>query len=185
MDQSNAEQRFADYLRPLITRKWMILIAVVLTTGVVFAYYSHKPNVYTASTLVYVLNQGDPVTGAISPSTDRQVQDQATLLDSRATAAIVAHRIGFQGTPQDLLKQVALTSQPGEDFVQVTATAGSAQEAATIANGFSDSFVKLVNGSNSKLVAAALRLSQAQLDALPRGQANSATRGVLATQIER
>src|SRR5208282_3403424 len=78
---NTSETRFADYIRPLLQRKWMILIAVVLTTGIVYAYYAHKPNVYTASTLVYVLSPGDPVTGDLNyQQTDRQVQDEATLL---------------------------------------------------------------------------------------------------------
>jgi Mrp family chromosome partitioning ATPase len=186
MSTTNPETRLADYLRPLLTRKWLILIAVLVTTGVVYAYYRHKPNVYTASTLVYVLVPGDPVTGDLNyQQTDRQVVDQATLLDSRSTASLVARLIGFRGSPDVLLGQISVTSQPGEDFVQFTAHSGTPNGAARVANGFADAFAALVNGSEGARVNAALKFSQQQLAALGTGFRNSSVRADLVAQVER
>jgi Mrp family chromosome partitioning ATPase/capsular polysaccharide biosynthesis protein len=187
MEPVNSTQpRLADYTGPLLTRKWLILIAVVLATGGVYAYYAHKPNVYTASTLVYVIDPGDPVTGQQNQqATDRQVEDQASLLDSRSTAGLVARQIGYSGTTTDLLERVSITSRPGEDFVQVTANGRSTQEAAAIANGFGEEFVALVNGAWKTRIANALRLSEAQFAALGSGATADLGRADLTTQIDR
>src|SRR6516165_8042016 len=116
-----SQPRLSDYIRPLTSRWWMVLVAVVVATGGVYAYYARKPNVYTASTLVYVTQPGNPVTGIqAAPPTDRDVADAAALLNSRENAAAVAHKIDYSGTPEDLLGQVSITSKQNEDFVQIT-----------------------------------------------------------------
>ncbi|HZV73364.1 MAG TPA: P-loop NTPase [Conexibacter sp.] len=183
---TTTQPHIADYVRPLAARKWLIILAVVLATGGVYALYAHKPNVYTVDTLVFVKDPGDPVTGVSSPqSTDRNVQNEASLLYSRETADAVARRINYRGTPQELLGRVSITSKPGEDFVDVAAQGRSAQEAATIANAFARQLVTLINGSVTLRVADALKLSQSQLAQLPRGPASQAQRANLSDQINR
>ncbi len=181
-----AKPHLADYLRPLAARKLLIVLAVVLATGGVYAYYARKPDVYSATTLVYVKDPGDPVTGEPSPqSTDRTVQNEATLLYSRETAAAVAKAIAYPGTPQQLLDQVSITSRPGEDFVDVTAQAGTAFGAAHIANAFARHLVTLINGTVTLRVQNALKLSESQLATLPRGLASQVQRANLLDQINR
>jgi len=183
---SAAKPHVADYLRPLAARKLLIVLAVVLATGGVYAYYARKPNVYAATTLVYVKDPGDPVTGEPSPqSTDRTVQNEATLLYSRETAAAVAKAIAYPGTAQQLLDQVSITSRPGEDFVNVTTRAGTPFGAAHIANAFARHLVTLINGSVELRVANALKLSESQLATLPRGLASQVQRANLLDQINR
>jgi Mrp family chromosome partitioning ATPase/capsular polysaccharide biosynthesis protein len=187
MEPATATQpHIADYLRPLWSRKWLILIAVVVATGGVYGYYAHKPKVYTSSTLVYVKDPGDPVSGVPSPqSTDRSVSNQAALLYSRDTAAAVAEKIHYAGTAEDLLRRVSITSRAGEDFVNVAARGRTPQEAATIANAYAHQFVTFVNDAQSSRIARALALSRQQLAALPRGPAASATRQNLSDQVAR
>lgn len=143
MDSTNTMQpRFVDYLRPITSRWLLVLVAVVVATGGVYAYYAHKPDVYTAGTLVYVTNPGDPVSGIqSSPTTDRNVDDVAALLDTEATAAAVARRIHYTGSPGALLGDVTVASKTGEDFLTITANSGSARESAMIADGFAQQFV--------------------------------------------
>lgn len=188
MDFQYADKHFADYVRPIVARKWMILLAVVVATGAVYAYYRHKPNVYTTSTLVYVIEQGDPLNGgnANIQQTDRQVADQATLLDSLSTAELVAARIHYPGSPAQLLQQVLMTSQPGEDFVQITAHARTALGAARITNAFAGEFVSLVNHGYTNRVATDLRTAQAQLSGLgsTRSPAVGLTRSDLIAEID-
>ena len=181
--QLAGQGRLADYLRPLKSRWWVVVAAVVIATGAIYAYEAHKPNIYTASTLVYYQDPGDPVSGVQSaPQTDRNVLDEATLLYSRGTAAIVARRIGWQGTPEKLLKSVAISSKQGEDFIQITAQAGRAPDAANIANQFGATLVKLlVNGIHSRLQKS-LGLIDRELASLPQTAANLAERAQL--QVE-
>src|SRR5262245_24966357 len=154
-----AQPHIADYLRPLASRKWLILIAVLVATGGVYAYYAHQPDVYSASTLVFVKDPGDPVTGVPNTqSTDRNVQNQASLLYSRDTAASVAKKIDYHGTSQQLLDNVSVTSKAGEDFVNVTAHGGTGREAAAVANAFAGELVSLINGSQATRIERAIAL---------------------------
>jgi Mrp family chromosome partitioning ATPase/capsular polysaccharide biosynthesis protein len=184
--EPKTQPRIADYVRPLISRWWLIVTAVVVATGGVYAYYAHKSNVYTASTQVYVQEPGDPVTGLPTPQqTDRDVIDQASLLDSRDNAAVVKSRIGYAGTPEALLQQVSITSQQGEDFVNISANAGTPGEAAAIANAFAARFVTFVTSDYLNRISRALKLSQTQLTQTPGGAASSVQRANLLDQINR
>lgn len=162
----------------------MVLVAVVVATAGVYAYYARKPNVYTASTLVYVNEPGNPVTGIqAAPPTDRDVADAAALLDSEQNAAAVARKIGYNGTAQDLLGQVSITSKQNEDFVQVTAQSGSADQAAAIANGFATQFVGALTGSYQTQLRDAIRLAETQLAQTPTGAAGELARADLVNQV--
>jgi Mrp family chromosome partitioning ATPase/capsular polysaccharide biosynthesis protein len=118
-------------------------------------------------------------------STDRSVQNQAALLYSRDIAATVAKKIGYNGTPDALLKRVSVTSREGEDFVNVTARGDTPQQAATIANAYARQFVTLVDTSQSSRIKRALDLSRVQLRRVPPGPATQATRQTLGDQIRR
>ncbi|HEY6887601.1 MAG TPA: P-loop NTPase [Solirubrobacter sp.] len=187
MDTSSSQQpHIADYLRPLWTRKWLVFLAVAVATGGVYAYYAHKPKVYRTATLVYVKDPGDPVSGTPSlQSTDRTVSNQASLLYSRDTAATVAGKIGFSGSPAELLRRISITSRAGQDFVNVTATAPTPDEAALIANAYAKEFVEFINNSQSDRIKRALELTRTQLRDTPRGPASSGSRSNLTAQVQR
>ncbi|MGO9899328.1 MAG: hypothetical protein ACLP0J_06480 [Solirubrobacteraceae bacterium] len=185
--KTTTQPRIADYIRPLTSRWWLILIAVVVATGAVYGYYVRKPNVYSTSTLVYYNDPGDPVTGQpdAAEATDRDVEDEATLLYSPATALAVEHKIGYRGTPQALLKQVSISSKEGQDFVQVSAQAGTALEAAAIADAFAQHLVSSLDGAVASRTASALHYSQTQLAQLPGGPASAVQSSNLLVQIDR
>jgi succinoglycan biosynthesis transport protein ExoP len=187
MDQDETSKlHFADYARPLWSRRRLILIAVIVATGGVYAYYSSKPNVYTASTPVFVKDPGDPLSGAPSlASTDRSVQNQAALLYSREIAAKVARKIGYKGTSAQLLARVSVTTREGEDFVNVIARGDTPQQSATIANAYAGEFVTLINNSQTSRIQRGLDLSRLQLRHVPPGPATQATRQTLGDQIRR
>jgi Mrp family chromosome partitioning ATPase/capsular polysaccharide biosynthesis protein len=185
MDQrQTAQGRISDYIRPLKSRWWMIVLVVVVATGAVYAYEARKPPIYTASTLVYYLDPGDPITGQLSaPQTDRTVLDEAALLYSRGTAAIVAKNIHWDGTLQSLLDSVTISSKEGEDFIQVAAQAGTAPRAAQIANHFGATLVQLLLARVHTRLINGIALTQRQLAALPNTVANAPQREQLQTQL--
>jgi polysaccharide biosynthesis transport protein len=186
MEPQTSQPRITDYVRPLMSRWWLILLAVVVATGGVYAYYARKPNQYTTSTLVFVQNPGDPVTGLPTPaSTDRTVENEASLLYNRATAALVAREIGYHGSAQSLLSTVSITSKPGEDFVQVTAQAGDPQQAANIANGFAQELSTSLIGAYKTRIGKAIQETQAQLAQTPTGAAGIVERSALTDQLDR
>lgn len=183
---TTTQPRIADYIRPLTSRKWLILLAVIVATGGVYAWYRHEHNVYTASTLVFVKDPGDPVTGIPNPqSTDRQVQNEASLLYSRDTASAVKQEIGYNGTANELLRRVSITTRQGEDFVNVSADGRSAIEASTIANSFAAEFVSLLNLAQSTRIDNAIKLTRTQLGQLPKGPVAGVQRANLLDQLNR
>jgi tyrosine-protein kinase len=184
---SNTQSRFVDYIRPLVARWWLVVIAVFVATVGVYVYYARKPAVYSTNTLVYYNDPGDPVTGLPDPAeaTDRVVEDQATLLYSRGTAAVVAKRIGYHGTIPSLLKEVSIGSKEGQDFIQIAVQAGTPVESARIDNGFAQELVGLLQGQVTSRTEDALKLSRTQLAQLPAGAGSAAQSANLSEQINR
>jgi Mrp family chromosome partitioning ATPase/capsular polysaccharide biosynthesis protein len=185
METPNPTQpRLADYLRPLTSRWWLIVVAVVVATAGVYLYYVRKPNQYTTGTLVYVTDPGDPVTGVqSSPATDRNVADVASLVGSRQNAAAVASQIHYPGSPQQLLSQVSITSKQGEDFIQVSAQDGSPVQAARIANAFAQQFVASLQSTYRSRIADAIQLVKSQIAQTPTGSPGEISRGALLNQL--
>ncbi len=184
--QTTAPPRIATYIRPLTTRWWMILVAVVAATAGVYAYSSSKPDIYTASDLVYYQDPGDPVTGTPSgQQTDRTVQDAATLLYTRRTASAVAAQVGYTGSPAALLDQVSISSRPGSDFIEITATARTAVASAAITNAFAKNLVSTLASGVTYRIDSALAVSKSQLAKIPSGPANEDQRAILLDQINR
>jgi non-specific protein-tyrosine kinase len=182
----NEQPHLVDYVRPLVAHRWLILGAVLLATVGTFIYFSRKPSVYSASTLVYVNpNPPDPVSGtdAQSPDMDRNVADEATLLVSPDTANAVAKQIRYPGTAGQLLQQVSASSRPGEDFVEIDATGSTGQQAAAIANGFAQTFVNSINGLQAARIGGALNASRSQLARLPITPGTEIARQTLSDQI--
>lgn len=182
--QNPTQPRLADYLRPLTSRWWLIVVAVIVATGAVYAYYVRKPNQYTTSTLVYVTDPGDPVTGVqSSPATDRNVADVASLVGSRDNAAAVVARLHYPGSPQQLLSQVSISSKQGEDFIQVGAQDGSPVQAARIANAFAQQFVASLQGTYRARISDAIQLVKSEIAQTPSGSPGQISRGALLNQL--
>ena len=181
-----SKPHFADYARPLWSRKWLIIIAVVIATGGVYAYYNHQPKVFSSETLVYVKDPGDPVSGIPSlASTDRSVQNQAALLYSHDVADRVARSVHYRGTPGELLEHISVDGVEGQDFVKISADEGTPREAADIANAYASEFVTLVSTSQRSRIQRALQLSRNQLSQVAKGPATQGTRQTLGEQIRR
>jgi Mrp family chromosome partitioning ATPase/capsular polysaccharide biosynthesis protein len=158
------EPRFVDYLRPIISRWWLVLVAVVVATAGVYAYYVRKPNVYSASTLVYVTDPGSPLSGdQVSPATDRSVDDAAALFDSEQNAAVVARKIRYPGTPAQLLGQVTVASKTGEDFISISADSSSPQLAAAMVNGFAEQFARSLSETYTAQITDAINALKSEI----------------------
>jgi capsular exopolysaccharide synthesis family protein len=166
-----------DYLEPLRARWWLVLGLVVLMTGGTFAWYSHKPDIFKASTKIYVAQEANPLLGVNAGFSDaRTVQNQATLLTSSDVASVVARRISYQGDPNSLLGRVSAIPSGAADFITITGTGRSAREAAAIANGFARAFIDVRAGQRRQQIDKALVQFNRQLRALKPTQANAAAR---------
>lgn len=174
-----------DYLRPILSRKWMLLAIVTMVTSGTFAYYSRQPDLFEASTKIFVGSDRGTLEQSALPSSDRTIQNQATLLQSREVAENVAERLDRPGQEAALSASVEALPSTGSDFVLVQARRASGADAALVANTFASEFVRLRDRQRRAEVNQALDEARRQLDRLPGGQSNEAARSELAETVRR
>jgi capsular exopolysaccharide synthesis family protein len=135
------------YLRTLRERRWLVLLAVLLTTGAAIVYVLRAEKVYEsdAAILVTPVPETSEIlvsVGLISTSVDplRAVETVAALIDTNEVARRAQQQLKgvpeASGTPEELLEHVSVTPVAESNIVSVTADAGDPDDAAAIANAF-------------------------------------------------
>lgn len=175
-----------DFLRPIWRHRWLVAVVVVATTVATYAYNERKPDRFRSSTQIFLqasdidqalFGMGGPLEG------DRNIVNQANLLQTPAVAREVAERIDFQGDPAVLLDAIEVTPSTGSDFLVVSATGDTAGGAAELANGFAAAFINLRAATTREDIQRALDTARRQLARLPDTTTNSAARETLRTRI--
>jgi Mrp family chromosome partitioning ATPase len=171
MQSDQSTLTLQDYLVPVWKRRWMILALVVVITAIVSVYYARRPPTYRATTQVFVGPEGGASPGvAAAPPTPQQLANQATLLTSTETAAVVAKAIGYKGSAGSLAGSVTALPSTTTSFITISSHASSAALAATIVNAFARQFIssnaaQQVTANNKQIAAL-----QHQLKSLPASQ---------------
>jgi Mrp family chromosome partitioning ATPase/capsular polysaccharide biosynthesis protein len=174
-----------DYLAPVLARRWMILAVVAVAAGAAYVYYAHRSTVYSASTKLYVAQQGNPLVGVGAGFTnDRTVADQAALVTTTEVASLVARRIHYTGSAAALAGSVTAQPEAGADFVTITAHATTPAGAARIANGFAAAFIRISTSQGHAAAAKAINQLRQQLRQVGNGAANSSNRVQIQSQIQ-
>jgi Mrp family chromosome partitioning ATPase/capsular polysaccharide biosynthesis protein len=173
MERSSASTGVSEYLRPLWSRKWLILMVVVLATAGTYAYYTEAPKRYAASTRLFVETSAldQALFGADVPRDDRNTRNQATLLHSREVAGQAAREVGYRGDPSALLDNVKVTPQTGTDFITIQATADDPRQAADLANAFAQAFEQVRSDQLRQNARAALQVARKELSKARTGAA--------------
>lgn len=177
-----------DYLRPLWARKWLILAVVVLATAVTYVYSASQPEVYEASTKVFLqTSQVDELLseGGQAAADDRTNKTLAAILGSRAVAESAARQLRFRGGPEALQERVEVRPAEGADFITITAEAGSGAGAARLANAFADAFIATRRAAARDQAREARVAAQRRLDRLTKSGGSRATRRSLRSRIQR
>lgn len=163
--QPSPEQlTLSDYLAPLRARRWLIVAIVVVATAGTYAYSSQQPEVYEASTKLY-LNQ-NPEAGY---SDDRTVENQATLLRSQDVARRVAEEAGYRGSPASLASRMRATRESEADFITITVQGDSAEEAARLANAYAKVFIDVRSDDIRGQIERQRQDLREQLERVPQG----------------
>lgn len=159
-------------------RKWLILLVVIAATVLTYVYSNGQDRVYRASTQVFVeASQLDQLlSSAQNFGTDRNVQNQARLLESRGTADAVSQRITVPGGAEALRTAISSTASAGADFVVVSAKWGDPRLATSIANAFADEFVRRRSADLRGQITDALSAARRQLARIPEGPSNATQR---------
>lgn len=123
--------------------------------------------------LPLIRDTGDPV---------RTMQTAASLAESQAAAARVAAQPGEDLTADEILKRVKVSPEGQSNILAVTATAGSADDAAGLANRFSRAVLAV---RSAEIASAAGRLiDQLQAALLATPTTDAATRADLAGRLD-
>jgi Mrp family chromosome partitioning ATPase len=161
--------RLQDYLRPIGVAKWLILAAVCVATVATYLISASRPDRYQASTQVFIsagrLDLTADPGGTGVEVTDRDVQNQAILLDSLPVAERARKATSYAGSARSLLKRIAVKTNANADFITVTANDRTARGAADIANGMVDAYVALRRGQVAGAIERSLSRARAELSA--------------------
>lgn len=175
-----------DFLRPIWRHRWLVAIVVVATTVATYAYTDRKPDQYRSSTHIFLqASEIDQALGGLSTALqgDRNIVNQANLLQTPSVAEEVAKRIGFRGNPRALLSAITATPSTGSDFLVVTATSSTAEGAEKLANGFASAFINLRAATTRSDIRRALDAARRQLARLPLSSSDATSRETLRTRI--
>ncbi len=181
--EPNPELRLRDYLRPVFERKWLIALVVLVVSAGTYAYYHRQAAVFQASTQIYLGTGASVATNTAGQTSDRTVQDQATLLVSRQIAAIVARKLGQPGGAAGLTTRVAAQPSANSDFIIVTANGPTAKSAADVANGFAQAFIQITDQQHRATLTKAIQETRAQLSGIVPSTSNIPARAALSNTI--
>ncbi|HSF01551.1 MAG TPA: AAA family ATPase [Solirubrobacterales bacterium] len=163
------------YLRAIRAHIVLFTLIVLATLGGGIAYVSWRSPVYeaTAQLLITPLPQDDTTFRGLSLLRDagdpaRTAQTAAALIDTQATAALTAERLGQGYTAKKVLDRTDVKPLGDSDVLAVTARADEPDEAAQIANQFTTSALVVRRRTLRTEVAAAIAEAKAQLNATPR-----------------
>ena len=118
-----------------LRRRWWLMVLVTLLTGIV-AWYQvrHRPNVYSASAVVQLVDSRDALTGGLVKENSDRAQagygtlSQVEIIGSRAVANIVTDseplglRVEAAGFPDSILSSVTVDGGVSEVRIPVTLT---------------------------------------------------------------
>jgi tyrosine-protein kinase len=172
------EKGLASYVRTLRERLWLIVLAVVVTTGASILYVATATKTYEAEADILVTPvppQSDLLTslGLISQSADpvREIETVARFIDTNEVAAEAQKSLSgipeAQGTPQDLLDHLSVQPVADSNIVAVTAKASTADDAAKMANAFVSAAIRYRTDQLHARVTTAARGVNAQLKQHP------------------
>jgi succinoglycan biosynthesis transport protein ExoP len=173
-----------DYVRPVLSRWWIVLIVVIVSTAGTYVYYDRQPKVFKATTRIFTNSEAAiPGTNTDSQETGREAQNAATLLTSRSTATVVARKLSFRASPQAIAGSLTAVTTEGTDFITITATRGTGAQAAELANTVAEQFIASRSAAARRSLEQYLAQLQDQIVRLPRKAENAAERTGVASKI--
>lgn len=167
---------------PLWRRKWLILTVAILVAAVTYAYYKRQPATYSATTQLY-LASGSEEQGLLNSDqakaalNDRDVTDQATLINSSALGEPVHRRLREAHELAAARGKAQASTAAGSDFITITAEAHTAKGAVTLANAYAQAYIKRQHANYQREVKAAVAATRRQLHRIEAGQSRTPSKG--------
>jgi capsular exopolysaccharide synthesis family protein len=177
----------ARYVQAVRQRIWLVVLAVVLTTGAAAIYVQFAEKVYEAEADILVNPvpseaQGLASLGLLRESADplRDVETAARLIESPEVAELAAEMMGTDASPENLLGRVDAEPVAESNIVSLTAEGSTPEEAAGLADAFAEAAVDQRTQQLHARIDQAIPRLESQLENLPRGDQS---RGALSRQL--
>lgn len=164
----NEESRFEGLVRVLRERWWVILLAMVITTGFAAAYASTREKRYTATATLFFRNTTGNLLDSNQSGPSDPAREAATnfkLVSLTIVADRTARSLGVQ--LKDVTGSVTVSSSGQTDLVNVAAETTSPQRSARIANAYARSYIDFRRAADQRQLSSAIDQLQRSLDALP------------------
>jgi Mrp family chromosome partitioning ATPase/capsular polysaccharide biosynthesis protein len=180
-----------EYLRPIWSYAWLIVLLVVVATAGTYYHYNKKPRIYTASTTLFVESSAqDAAFGVLGARDDRNTLNQSYLIRSRPVARRAAQILHVKAGPDAVLGAVSAAPVPGADFIEISTSWVNPRGAAMLADAYAQAFLDVQANQLRRKAHDARLEAQRQLEAIRRvssdSEANSSTpAGELVVRIQR
>lgn len=192
----NGDSELTGHVAALRRRKWIVVVAVVLTTLGASFFASRQAKSFESGSRVFVNPSAQLTTGATGTAAEAQARylsTEAALAHTREVAAVAARTIpGARISPSALLQETTVVADPASNILTITVTNGSASSAVLLANAYARAFQresaaagvsninKGITGVNRQISAVKRRI----VDAKQSGVSPSALRSQLAGLIK-
>ena len=184
------EEGLRRYVETIRERIWLVVLAVVVTTGMSLAYVFTAPKTYEARAdlLVTPVSSEDPIIHGLplvfeSPDPTRDVETAAQFVTNIDVANRVKSELGTTLSARDLLSKVSAEPVAQSNIVAITATGDSPEESRDIANTFARQTVTDRTEAVHESIDALLPTVEAQATGNPNSPATQAAASQL-TQLQ-
>jgi succinoglycan biosynthesis transport protein ExoP len=164
---------------PIWRRKWLILLVGIAVAAASYLYYKHRPALYTASTQIY-LGGGTEEQGLLNSTqskvtlTDRDVTDQATLINSSSLGEPVHRQLRSEHHLAAARGKAHASAAGGSDFIKIESEARTSKGAEQLANAYAAAYVKRQHSHYRREVSSAIAATHRQLGRIEAGLAAAA-----------
>ena len=170
-----AEERSggAQYLAA-VRERWLLIVSIValaVTAAVLLSVLAEQRYEAKADVLVTPIEAGDETFIGINVlregTQSRSVLTAAHLVATPQVAERAKEALGFEGTPEELLKRVDVQPQEQSNILTIVGKAPTSEGAAEIANAFAQSLLDLRTQTFQDELDSVVERLEARLDAIP------------------
>ena len=183
LEPPEEEQGLLRYVETIRERFWLVIVSILITTAAAAVYVATAPKTYEADAQLLITPvRSDDATlaglGVLVESSDptRDVETAAQLVANREIAAQVKEHLGTPEGAGGLLDRIRAEPVAQSNFIAITATGDSPEEARDLANAFAEVTVEDRTAAFQEEVEA--RIEQLESSLPPQG-----AKGALAEEL--
>jgi capsular exopolysaccharide synthesis family protein len=160
----------ADYLR-ILRNHWIAVTAmVIVAAAAAFGWSSLQPEVYAASSSGFVTSGsgGDPGLDNLNDTLSKsRAASYVVLAKDRETASIVIDDLGLDTAPEALVGSIDAAQTPDTVIIQITARAGTPEDAQELADAWVGALAERVSDIESAKRGQGMRIEVSESAQLP------------------